>query len=80
MDHDSRVGEWELEFAAAASLSIHIHIAHSLFISAPPRGQLVRLCHTITGGDEPKTWPNLKCASEKGPSSVVSMASDENEV
>jgi hypothetical protein len=41
MDHDSRVGEWKLEFAAAAPLSIpHSHRSRSI-ISTPPWASLL---------------------------------------
>jgi hypothetical protein len=66
-----RVGEWKLEFAAAAPLSIHIHIAY---------GQLRRgsslLGYVIKQWAAEKPSRILKRASEKRPSSVVSMASD----
>lgn len=66
-----RVGEWKLEFAAAAPLSIHIHIAY---------GQLRRgsslLGYVIKQRAAEKPSRILKRASEKRPSSVVSMASD----
>jgi hypothetical protein len=66
-----RVGKWKLEFAAAAPLSIHIHIAY---------GQLRRgsslLGYVIKQRAAEKPSRILRRASEKRPSSVVSMASD----
>lgn len=51
MDHDSHVGEWKLEFAAAESLVLtHSHRPQSI-ISTPPWGQRVGLCHTTQAAD-----------------------------